>query len=285
MDTGDKKFRLLLVDDEEEFLISSSQALSRRGFIVDAALNGVTALEKVEKFEYDAVVLDIKMPDIDGIEVFHQIRKNYPDLPVILLTGYSSVGDAFQTSKEGIADYLTKPIEMDELANKINRAISSAKKQEVSNDSDLQFIDKEETIRVMLVDDEVEFLDSMKPIFQRRKFIVKAAINGKEALDSLREELVDVVVLDVKMPGMDGLEVLRHIKKDFPSVDVILLSGHPSVEAAVEGVRLGASEYMKKPPNIDGLVETVRRLYYNQKRAYIEQQQRLIEEIRKRYPE
>ncbi len=285
MDNSDKKYRLLIVDDEEEFLISSSQALSRRGFIVDAALNGVTALDKVEEFEYDAVVLDVKMPDIDGIEVFHQIHKSHPDLPVILLTGHSSIGDAFQTSKEGIADYLSKPIEMDELANKINLAISSAKKSKIPDDSNLQFVDKEEPIRVMIVDDEIEFLDSMKPIFQRRKFTVTTAVNGNEALDSLRQELVDVVVLDVKMPGMDGLEVLRHIKKDFPSVDVILLSGHPSVEAAIEGVRLGASEYLKKPPNIDGLIETVRKLYFNQRRAYIQQQQRLIDEIRKRYPE
>jgi DNA-binding NtrC family response regulator len=285
MDTGDKRYRLLIVDDEEEFLISSSRALSRRGFIVDAALNGVTALDKVEEFEYDAVVLDVKMPDIDGIEVFYQIRRIHPDLPVILLTGHSSIGDAFQTSKEGIADYLSKPIEMDELAGKINLAISSAKKSKIPDDGNLQFVDREEPIRVMIVDDEVEFLDSMKPIFERRKFMVKTAVDGKEALESLREELVDVVVLDVKMPGMDGLEVLRYIKKDFPSVDVILLSGHPSIEAAVEGVRLGASEYLKKPPNIDGLVETIRRFHFEQRRAYIQRQQRLIDEIQNRYPE
>ena len=84
---------------------------------------------------------------------------------------------------------------------------------------------------------------------------------------------------------MDGLEVLGHIKQDFPSVDVILLSGHPSVEAALEGVRLGASEYMKKPPDIDELVDTIKRLYSNQRRIYIQRQQDLIEEIRKRYPE
>ncbi|UCE68018.1 MAG: response regulator [Candidatus Zixiibacteriota bacterium] len=140
-------------------------------------------------------------------------------------------------------------------------------------------------MRVMIVDDEIEFLDSMKPIFQRRKFIVTTAIDGKEALKLLRGGLVDVVVLDVRMPGMDGLEVLRCIRKEFPSVDVILLSGHPSIEAAIEGVRLGASEYLKKPPDIDELVETIRKLYLNQKRAYIQQQQRLIDEIRKRYPE
>ncbi|MEW5925664.1 MAG: response regulator, partial [Candidatus Zixiibacteriota bacterium] len=79
--------------------------------------------------------------------------------------------------------------------------------------------------------------------------------------------------------------VLRHIKRDFPSVEVILLSGHPSVEAALEGVRLGASEYLKKPPDIEDLTETIRKLYLEKKKAYFEQQQKLIDEIRRRFPE
>lgn len=285
MVADEKKYRLLMVDDEEEFLISSSRALSHRGFIVDAALNGVTALEKIEEFEYDAVVLDVKMPDIDGIEVFHQIHKINPDLPVIILTGYSSVGDAFQTSKEGIADYLSKPIEMDELSGRIIQAISVFKKPQAPPENDLNLIEGEEPIRLMVVDDEIDFLDSMKPIFQRRGFSVTTASSGEEALSLLRDELVDVIVLDVKMSGMDGLEVLRQTKKDFPSINVILLSGHPSVEAAVEGVRLGASEYLKKPPDIERLIETIKRLHLDQHREYVLRQQQLIDEIRKRYPE
>jgi len=285
METIDKKCRLLIVDDEEEFLISSSQALGRRGFLVDIALNGVTALEKIEENAYDAVVLDVKMPDIDGVEVFHQIHKSYPELPVLILTGHSSVDDAFQTSKEGIADYLSKPIEIDDLAKRISQAIYSTKTKKICDEDKFPLIATDGPIRVMIVDDEIEFLDSLKDVFQRRKFEVTTAVNGENALESLRKELVDVVVLDVKMPGMDGLEVLRHMKKNFPSVDVILLSGHPSVDAALEGVRLGASEYLNKPPDVDELINAIRKLYNDQKRAYVQNQQRLIDEIRKRYPE
>jgi DNA-binding NtrC family response regulator len=285
MNNIEKKHRLLIVDDEEEFLLSSSQAMSRRGFTVDVAPNGVTALEKVEENDYDAVVLDVKMPDIDGIEVFRQIHKSQPGLPIILLTGHSSIGDAFQTSKEGIADYLAKPIDLDELAKRVNQAISAARKRETGDEGKPPVIDSGDVVRIMIVDDEIELLDSLKKVLQRRKMDVITAPGGEEALRLLREKPIDVVVLDVKMPGMDGIEVLRRIKKEFPGVEVILLSGHPTVEAALEGVRLGAGEYLKKPPDIDELVGIIRRLYSDRQRAFLEQQQKLIDEIKRRYPE
>lgn len=284
MDKGTKKYKLLLVDDEEEFLVSSSKALSRRGFEVDVAPNGVTALEKIDEIVFDAIVLDVKMPDIDGVEVFRQIHEKYPDMPVILLTGHASVGDAFQTSKEGITDYLAKPIDMDELAKRIHHAVAAGKKAAAAG-SGFPLIDTGEPIRLMIVDDEIDFLESLKKVLQRRNMEVITASGGEQALGMLRSELVDIMILDVKMPGMDGMEVLRYVKKDFPSVEIILLSGHPSVEAALEGVRLGASEYLKKPPDIDDLTETIRKLYQDKKRVYFEQQQKLIDEIRRRFPE
>jgi len=285
MAKGMRKIRLLLVDDEEEFLMASSQALGRRGFDVEIAPNGVTALEMVGKSEFDVLVLDVKMPDIDGIEVFKQIRETLPDLPVVLLTGHSSIDDAFQTSKNGVADYLSKPIDMDELATRLHEVVGKAGCRVETVSEGLRSIDPAEKVRVMLVDDEVDFLESLKKVFQRRNMEVTTAESGEEALALLKESLVDVVVLDVKMPGMDGLEVLRRIKRDFPSVEVILLSGHPSVEAAVQGVKLGASEYMKKPPKIEDLAATIRWLYRSRQKAILEQQKKLIEEIRRRYPE
>jgi DNA-binding NtrC family response regulator len=194
------------------------------------------------------------------------------------------VGDAFQTSKEGITDYLAKPIDMDELAKRIHHAVAAGKKADAA-ESGFPLIDTGEPIRLMIVDDEIDFLDSLKKVLQRRNMEVITASGGEQALGMLRSELVDIMILDVKMPGMDGMEVLQYVKKDFPSVEIILLSGHPSVEAALEGVRLGASEYLKKPPDIDDLTETIRKLYQEKKRVYFEQQQKLIDEIRRRFPE
>ena len=280
-----KMIKLLLVDDEEEFLTSTSQALGRRGFDVNVAPNGVTALELVEKNSYDIILLDVKMPDIDGIEVFRQIREKLPDLPVILLTGHGSIDDAFYTSKDGIADYLTKPIDIENLSERLHKIVEKAEKQREDNDNTISPMSFGEVIKVMHVDDEVDFLESMKRVLERRNMEVTTAESGELALALLKECIIDVVVLDVKMPGMDGLEVLRHIKTDFPSIEVILLTGHPSVEAALEGIKLGANEYMKKPPEIDELVATIRKLHNNRQKYILEQQTKLIEEIHRRYPD
>jgi DNA-binding NtrC family response regulator len=285
MNKKTENIKLLMVDDEEEFLVSSSQALGRRGFDVDIAPNGVTALEKMERGNYDAVVLDVRMPDIDGIEVFQEIRQKHPDIPVMLLTGYGSLTDAFQTSKDGVADYLFKPIEIDELADRIRRVVVRATSRKAKEPRPGRDAFPAETVNVMLVDDEIHFLDSMKKVLQRRNMDVTTAESGRDALDLLTRRAVDVVVLDLKMPGMDGMEVLRRIKTGFPHIEVIILTGHPSVETALEVIDLGANEYLKKPPEIDDLVRTIRKLYEERQRAILERQHKLIREIRRRFPD
>jgi len=285
MSENTSEIRLLMVDDEEEFLMSSAQALNRRGFEVDVALNGVTALEMIESSDYDVVILDVKMPDIDGIEVLRKIRQTQPYLPVILLTGHGSLEDAFQTSKDGVADYLSKPIEIDELTRVVRETVVQAKWRKKPDEIENSAGKQSEPVRVMLIDDEIEFLESMRRVLQRRNLEVSIANGGEEGLALLREILVDVVVLDLKMPGMDGLEVLRRIKSGFPSVEVIILTGHPSVETAMEVITLGANEYLKKPPEIGELVFTIRKLFLARQEAVLNRQKQLIDEIRRRYPD
>lgn len=111
---------------------------------------------------------------------------------------------------------------------------------------------------VMLVDDEVPFVDTMTRRLSKRGFEILQAYSGSEALQGLaKNPKVDVVILDVKMPGMDGIETLREVKKAFPLVEVIMLTGHATVETAIEGMRLGAFDYLMKPCDIDELVAKV----------------------------
>lgn len=111
-----------------------------------------------------------------------------------------------------------------------------------------------DALKVMLVDDEIEFVETLLKRLKKRGLDVTSAGSGEEALSSLEGNQADVVVLDVKMPGMDGVDVLREIKSRYPLVEVIMLTGHANVEVAIQGMELGAFDYLMKPMDIDELL-------------------------------
>ena len=114
-----------------------------------------------------------------------------------------------------------------------------------------------EEIRVLLVDDEVEFLEALEKRLRKRNLQVSCSYSGEAALEFLVDHPVDVVVLDVKMTGMSGIQTLREIKRKCPLVEVIMLTGHANVEVAIEGMELGAFDYLMKPVDIDDLLYKV----------------------------
>ena len=116
-----------------------------------------------------------------------------------------------------------------------------------------------DNLRVLLVDDEPEFLEPMAVRFARRYVPCLTAESGERALQLLKEEQFDCAIVDVRMPIMDGLDLLRRMRREFPEVPVILLTGHASVEIGIQGMKLGAFEYLMKPVDLDELLDTVRR--------------------------
>lgn len=111
--------------------------------------------------------------------------------------------------------------------------------------------------RILLVDDEVEFVQTLAERLQLRDFDAVTAGDGEEALRRLENTAFDLVVLDVLMPGLGGLEVLRQIKSRFPEIPVILLTGRGSTANGIEGMRLGAYDYLMKPIDIDELIKQI----------------------------
>ena len=109
-------------------------------------------------------------------------------------------------------------------------------------------------MRILLVDDEKGFLFTTKKLLERKGIQVTTAASGQEALEKRVGESVHVVILDVKMPGMDGVAVLKAVKSRYPLVQVVMLTGHGTVESALEGLRSGATDYLMKPIDIDELI-------------------------------
>ena len=114
-----------------------------------------------------------------------------------------------------------------------------------------------DTPRVLLVDDELDFLDSLSQRLRLRGLPVFTAASGPAALEVLGREAVDVVVLDVRMPGMDGIETLRRIKERHPRVEVVMLTGHADLESSLEGMRFGFFDYLTKPVAIGDLIDKI----------------------------
>ncbi len=112
--------------------------------------------------------------------------------------------------------------------------------------------------RVLLVDDEEEFVSALSERLTLRGIEVVSALNGEEALAKLVEKDFEVVILDVMMPGLGGLEVLRQIKTTHPDTQVILLTGHGSTREGIEGMRLGAFDYLIKPVDIEEMLEKMK---------------------------
>jgi DNA-binding NtrC family response regulator len=111
---------------------------------------------------------------------------------------------------------------------------------------------------ILLIDDEAQFVETMAKRLRKRGFLVRGAGGGQEGLLRLEEEPADVVILDVGMPDMDGIQVLREIKMRFPKVQVLMLTGHADMEVAISGMAMGAFDYLMKPVELDVLVGKIR---------------------------
>ena len=129
-----------------------------------------------------------------------------------------------------------------------------------------------EKMKIMLVDDEERYLQTTARLIEKKGYEVLTAQSGERALEILKVQTVHVVVLDMKMPGMDGNETLKAIKAIYPLVEVIMLTGHATVDSAIDGLRNGAFDYLMKPADLDQILEKALDAF--------EKRQRIEEKIR-----
>ena len=139
----------------------------------------------------------------------------------------------------------------------------------------------ENKIMLLLVDDEIKFLESIAKRLELKNFDVTTASNGKEAITSASKGLFDVAVVDFQMPGMDGTEVLKTLKDNHKYLEIIMLTGHATIDSAVEATKLGAFKYLEKPYDFEKLVEVIQEAYEARLKKKFEHNQKRIEEIQK----
>lgn len=138
-----------------------------------------------------------------------------------------------------------------------------------------------EKIKLLIVDDEIQFLNALAQRLEIRGFHVTKATNGAEALRAARSDKFDLALLDLKMPGLDGKEVLQLLKKEHKHLEVIILTGHGSLDSAVECTKLGAYGYLPKPYELENLIKVLKEAYEERLKKKFQFDQGKMEEIMK----
>ncbi|MCB2147845.1 MAG: response regulator [Deltaproteobacteria bacterium] len=142
-------------------------------------------------------------------------------------------------------------------------------------------METDNTIKILLVDDEVKFLKAVSERLAIKGFDVTTATNGDEAIDAANKGGFDVAVLDLQMPGTDGAQVLKILKQNHKFIEIIMLTGHATVDSAVECTKLGAFKYLEKPYDFDKMVDALKEAYQARMKKKFERNQKRMDAIQK----
>lgn len=240
---------VLIVDDDKIIREQLQKELKRNFFRTLPAGDGSTALEIFRQEEINIVILDVKLPDMDGLEVLKKIKERKPDCQVIVITGLGTQEVAIKSLRRGAIDYIEKPIKTEELSAALGRA-----REKLDEREELSYRN-----RLLLVDDESDVVKALKRVLTKEGYEVLGASNGREGLSIIENTKIDVVIADIKMDDMDGIEVLQRAKKLYRDIEGIIMTGFKDQDLAIRSLRAGAIDYITKPVNLDELLFSIKR--------------------------
>ena len=230
--------KILVVDDDCNLLELLVDTLKSIGYSVEGAPGGIEALEMLTREKYDLVVTDIKMPGMDGITLLKKIRRYHTDLPVLFITGVASDDVIGRASPDG---FLAKPFRISHIEDLIENTLTNRTER------------VERPIRkVMVVDDDETFRDMLSENLKYNEYTPLAVADGEQALRELKNGEIDAVITDIKMPGMDGIDLLHKIKERYSDLPVVLITAFHS--SANEDALDEADGFLQKPFDIDRII-------------------------------
>ena len=236
-----EKLQILVVDDDRRLARTLVDILTAKGHQAEAAYSGPEALDRVRREQFDCVISDIRMPEMNGVELHRAIREAQPQVPVVLMTAYSSDRLVQQGLAEGAIATLTKPLDINNLLG----FLSSLRQQQ----------------SVAIVDDDPAFCQTLGDILEARGFAVTRITNPHDVAESLSPD-EPVVLLDMKLNSIGGLEVLKEIRARYSRLPVILITGYrQEMSAAIQAaLEIGAYACLYKPFDIDKLLQALAEL-------------------------
>ena len=238
---------ILCVDDDIDILELLKEYFTEQGFVVLTATNGVEAFLQVKRWQPKAVILDLFMPRLGGIGALGRIKALNPDVVVILVSGMGNALELVTEAGLSVAGAFTKPLNLVQLSDTLARSGVVAPAALVAAAGDPAQVKRPVRARVLVVDDELEFRKVLAEYLEDRGFDVMEAQDGEEALLRVPDFHPHIVLMDVMMAGMGGVEALRRIKTAAPETCVIMVTAVEDIDSARGALALGASDYVTKP--------------------------------------
>jgi DNA-binding response OmpR family regulator len=198
---------ILVVDDDEDICANMADILADLGFVVDVANEGTTALELVRRRPYDVVLVDYKMPGMDGVTLCREIQQVRSGTVPLLITAYAGGDTTARALAAGAWQVLAKPVDFPTLMGLVNEAIGQP--------------------LVLIIDDDPDLCDTLRDVLREEGFRVCIAHDEAEAVERLRET-TRVVLLDLRLPGVDGTAVFQRVHRANPTARVVLITGYPA---------------------------------------------------------
>ncbi len=235
------KAKILVVDDDANLLELLVDTLTAIGYEAVGAPGGREALESLAHDSFDMLISDIKMPEMDGIALAREVRGLYPELPILFITGVASPDIIGRASSDG---FLAKPFRINHLEELIENTLKN----------------RPETVagrirNVMVVDDDDLFREMLADALRYDEYVPHAASNGEEALRILERGEIDAVICDIKMPGMDGITLLKEIKGRYTDLPVIMMTAFLSPDDVdAQSVETVADGFLTKPFRVEKIV-------------------------------
>ena len=200
--------RILLVDDNEDFLDSTKDVLEAEGYQVVTATNGEDAVALAASQRFSIVLMDVKMPGINGVESFIKMKAQNSDVKVILISAYTLDDLISQAQAEGVLAILPKPLDMPKLLQTITTVL-----------------EKNSGGCILLADDDPAFCSSLSDVLQSAGYKVTATCDGDQVIRIAASERIDILLLDMKFPPHNGLAIYRQIKRIQPDIITIIVTG------------------------------------------------------------
>ena len=244
--------RILIIEDDAIVRDALSVFLIRAGHQVVTAADGVAGVEAFEAEKPDLVILDRALPRLSGSGVFEKIHKADKDVPVLVLTGHDDPEEGRLYLKHGAAAFLSKGDGLSRVLDEIDRFVAPAQPAAAP-------------ARILIAEDDEAMQGVLRRCLVSAGYSVITAADGIQAERLAREHRPDIVLLDIFMPGKNGVEVLETLSRELPSTGFLMISGNEDEEIALDCLRKGAFDYVPKPPHLDSLESIIRNRLFLQR--------------------